>query len=129
MWICFVTWRVTGHYFQVYFVFDNFVHQKGLGWKEKTNLTFLMVFNNLLSKYLASKIISCIQWLLCVVFQNKKGVWNQLLMHIFCMIFPWKCSFFNTLLMNKVSMLYLSYFSRHQTKCVIKFLLRQVMTS
>ena len=35
---------------------------------------------------------------------------------------------FNTLYMEKVSMPYLSSFSRYQTKCVIKFLFRQLMT-
>ena len=31
--------------------------------------------------------------------------------------------------MNKVSMLHLISFSRYETKCVIKFLIRQLMTS
>ena len=31
--------------------------------------------------------------------------------------------------MNKVSMLHLISFSRYETKCVIKFLFRQLMTS
>ena len=35
----------------------------------------------------------------------------------------------NTLSMDKVSMSYLFSFSRYQTKCVIKFLFRQMMTS
>ena len=35
----------------------------------------------------------------------------------------------NTLSMDKVSMLHLISFSRYQTKCVIKFLFRQLMTS
>ena len=37
--------------------------------------------------------------------------------------------FLNSLLMDKVSMSHLISFSRYQTKCVIKFLLRQLMTS
>ena len=36
---------------------------------------------------------------------------------------------FNTLSMEKVSMSYVFSFSRYQTKCVIKFLFRQLMTS
>ena len=27
------------------------------------------------------------QWLFWVVYQNKKGVWEELLVHVFCMIF------------------------------------------
>ena len=40
-----------------------------------------------------------------------------------------KCSGFNILSMDRVSMSHLISFSRYQTKCVIKFLLRQLMTS
>ena len=47
----------------------------------------------------------------------------------FCMIFPWKCSLFNTLSVDKVSMSNLISFSRYQTKCIIKFLFRQLMTT
>ena len=44
--------------------------------------------------------------------------------------FPLKCFFlFNTLSTGKVSMPYLFSFPRYQTKCVIKFLLRQLMMS
>ena len=50
-------------------------------------------------------------------------------MRSFCMIFPWKCFSFNTVSMTKVSMPYLFFFSKHQIKCVIKFLFRQLMTS
>ena len=35
---------------------------------------------------------------------------------------------FNSLSMDKVSMLHLISFSRYQTKCVIKFFFRQLMT-
>ena len=41
--------------------------------------------------------------------------------------YPYKYSLFNTLSMDKVS--YLFSFSGHQTKCVMKFLFRQLMTS
>ena len=43
---------MTGHYFQTPFVFDNFVHLKGLGSKEKIKLTFQRLFDNPFSKYL-----------------------------------------------------------------------------
>ena len=39
-----------------------------------------------------------------------------------------KCSLFNTLSFDKVAMSYLFSLLRHQTKCVIKFLFRQLMT-
>ena len=45
------------------------------------------------------------------------------------MIFLLKCSVFDTLSMDKVSMSHLISFSRYQTKRVIKFLFRQMMTS
>ena len=48
---------------------------------------------------------------------------------IFCMIFPYKCFLFNTLSTGKVSISYLFSFRRYQTKCVIKFLFRQLMMS
>ena len=40
-----------------------------------------------------------------------------------------KCSLFNSLSMDKTSMSHLFSFSRYQTKCVIKFLVRQLMIS
>ena len=43
--------------------------------------------------------------------------------------FPIKCSLFNTLSMDKVSISYLFSFPRYQTKCVIKFLFRQLVMS
>ena len=43
--------------------------------------------------------------------------------------FPIKYSLFNTLSIDKVSMSYLFSFLRNQTKCVIKFLFKQLMTS
>ena len=55
---------------------------------------------------------------------NQKVVWD-----IFYMIFPLKCSVFNTPSMDKVSTSYLFSFLRYQTKCVTKFLFRQLMTS
>ena len=43
--------------------------------------------------------------------------------------FSIKCSVFDTLSMDKISMSRPISFSRHQTKCVIRFLFRQLMTS
>ena len=48
---------------------------------------------------------------------------------IFCMIFQWKCSLFNTLSLDKVSISYLFSSLRNETKWLIKFLIRQLMTS
>ena len=97
--------------------------------EEKIKLTFLKHFDNPLSKYLTFKRISCMQWLFWVFYQNKKGVWDQLLVHIFRMVLPYKCFLFNTLSTGKVSMSYFFSFPRYQTKCVIKFLCRQLMMS
>ena len=58
------------------FVFDNFVHKKGLGFKEKIKLTFLKVCDNPLAKYFSFKRIYYMQWLFRVVYQYKKGVWD-----------------------------------------------------
>ena len=43
--------------------------------------------------------------------------------------FPVKMFLINTLSMDKVSMSYHYFFSRYQTKCVINFLFRQLVTS
>ena len=43
--------------------------------------------------------------------------------------FSVKCSLLNSLLMHKVSVSHRIAFSRYQTKCVIKVLLRKLMTS
>ena len=45
------------------------------------------------------------------------------------MIFPEKCFLSNSLSMDKVSMSNLISFLSYQTKCVIRFLLGQLMTS
>ena len=102
--------------------FDNFVYWKGLGSKEKMNLPFLRLFDNLLSKYFAFKIIfackGCFGFITKIIIRSGK-----LLLHIFRMIFS------DTRSMDKVSMSYLFSFSGYQTKSVIKFLFRQLMTS
>ena len=46
------------------------ITQKLLGSKEKMKLPFLRLFDNHLSKYLAFKIISCMQWLFWAIYQN-----------------------------------------------------------
>ena len=43
-------------------------------------------------------------------------------------VFLEKCSLLNSLVMDKVSVSHLISFSRYQTKGVIKFLFRQLMT-
>ena len=46
-----------------------------------------------------------------------------------CKFSAWKCLVFNTLSMDKISMSHLISFSIYQTKCIIKFLFRQLMTA
>ena len=92
-------------------------------------LPFLRLFDNPLSKLLTLKIISCMQWLFWVIYQKYKEVENWLLLYIHCMIFLLKRSLSDTPYMDKVSMSYLFSFSTYQTKCVIKLLFRQLMTS
>ena len=65
---------------------------------------------------------------MAVVYYNKKGVWTS----FWCIL---SASFFHKnvsyliLSMAIPSMSYLFSFSRYQTKCVIKFIFRQLMTS
>ena len=54
------------------------------------------------------------KWLFYVIYQNKAGTSDQLLVPIFWVIFPWKFSLFNTVSMNKFSMPYLLSFSRRR---------------
>ena len=84
-----MTWGATGYQFQTPFVFNNFVHSKRLGSKEKIKLNFLRLFGNPFSKYLIFKRISQVQWLFWVIQQNEKGIWGQLLVHIFCKNVPY----------------------------------------
>ena len=56
--------------------FDKFVYWKRLGSKEKRNLPFLRLFDNHLSKNLTFKIISCMEWLFWVIYQNYREVWD-----------------------------------------------------
>ena len=43
--------------------------------------------------------------------------------------FSEKCFLFNTLSIDKDSIIFFFYFSRYQTKCIIKFLFTELMTS
>ena len=110
--------------------FDNFVYKKGLGSKEKLKLPFLRLADNPLSKYFTFKIISCTQWLFWVIYQIIKMSETS-----FCCTFSvwFLYKNFLYLILNqgiyKVSMSYLFPFSGYQTKCVIEFLFRQLMTS
>ena len=49
---------------------------KGTGFEIKMKLLFLRFFDNRLSKYLTFIIISCMQSLFWVIYQNYKEVWN-----------------------------------------------------
>ena len=93
-------------------------------------LPFLRLFDNPLSKYLTFKIVSCIQWLFWVIYQIIKRSRTS----FFCTFSAW--FFYKNVFLSdtpsmddKVSMSYLFALSRYQTKCVIEFLFRQLMTS
>ena len=58
----------------LYITSSNLVRTK-LG-QEKIKLPFLRLFDNPLSKYLTFKIISCMQWMFWVIYQNYKEVWD-----------------------------------------------------
>ena len=104
---CFVTWRATGHYFQVPLVFDNFVQWKGLGLKKKTKLPFLRIFDNPLSKHPIFKRIStcncCFGLFTKIIKRSGTSFWCT----FSTWFFPQKCSLFDTTSMDKVSMSYL----------------------
>ena len=68
------------------------------------------------------------QQLLWVIYQKKRSLGLDFGAH-FLHDFSIKMFFVNSLSMGNVSMSYLFSFSRYQTKCVIKFLFRQLMTS
>ena len=59
----------------------------------------------------------------------KKGSGTSFWCTFCAWFFHKKCSIFITLSIGKVSMSHLISFSRYQTKCFIKFLFRQLMTS
>ena len=97
---------------------------------EKLKLPFLSLFDNPLSKYLTFKIVSCIQWLFWVIYQIIKRSRTS----FFCTFSAW--FFYKNVFLSdtpsmddKVSMSYFFSLSRYQTKCVIEFLFRQLMTS
>ena len=59
----------------------------------------------------------------------KRGLGLVFGAHFSALFFLTNVPFFNTLSMEKVSISYLFSCSRCQTKCVTKFLFRQLMTS
>ena len=89
-------------------------------------LIFLKVFDNPLSKYLILEIISCMQCLFCVIYNNKKRSGTSFgtdflydfSIKIFLISCCVNCQSFNVIpfFRPKISM-----------KCVIKFLFRQLM--
>ena len=68
-WTCFVTWRAIWPLVLGLFHFSyHLAHYKGLGLEEKTRLSFLMtLFKKELNSF---KIMSCMQWLFWVIYQN-----------------------------------------------------------
>ena len=93
-------------------------HTDDMWFERKIKLTFFNLFDNPSSKYPICERIPCMQWLFWVIYQNWKGFWEKLLVHIFCMFFfsLSKCSWSNTVSVAKVSMWYLFFFSRYQIK-------------
>ena len=73
------------------------------GFERKIKLTFLMLFNNPLSKYLISKRISCMQWLFWVIYQNSgtsfSCTFSELFFHRnvpYLILYQWKKFQFHT---------------------------------
>ena len=94
-------------------------------------LTFLRVFDNPLSKYfflLLKKFLVC-NGCFGIFTKIKRGSETS----FWCIFSSWffhkNVFLFNTLWMSKVSVSYLFSFPRYQTKCIIKFLYRQLMMS
>ena len=91
-------------------------------------LPLLRLLDNPISKCFIFKIIFCMQWLFWVITKIIKRSETS-----FCCTFS--ASFFyenslsDTPSMDKVSMSYLFSFSGYQTKCVIEFLFRLLITS
>ena len=97
--------------------------------KSKNKVIFLRIYENHLWKYLTFKRIFCMRWLFWVISLNRKesgtGFWWKFSAWIFrknalyLILYQWtKFQYHNFL-----------SFLRYQTKCVIKFLFRQLMTS
>ena len=97
--------------------------------KENIKLNFLRLFDNPLSKSLISQTICFLQWLFWFIYQNEEGVSCT---GIQCIISAW---FFHKnvpyLILFHLTKFQCHIFSfwRYQTKCAIKFLFRQLLTS
>ena len=90
-------------------------------------LPFLRLFDNSLSKYFTVKIISCMQWLLWVIYQNYKSGTS------FCCTFSAWFSYKNVfyLILHLLTKFHCHTFFPSQAikQNVTEFLLRQLMTS
>ena len=112
-----------------FFPSSNLVRQyitKGLDLKGKIKLTFSMLSDNPLSKYFIFKRIFCMQRLLLSKIKKRFET------SIWCTFSAWFLHEnipYVILSIDKVYLLYLFSFTGYQTKCVIKFLFRQLMTS
>ena len=93
--------------------------------RERLKWTFLMLFGNPVWKYLIWKIISCMQWLFWVI-KLKRDLGPAFGAH-FQHDFLKSISYLILYELTKVSMSYLLSFWRCQTKCVIKFIFRQLI--
>ena len=115
---------MTGHLFQALFVFGN-CPLKETGFERKNKVNILRVFDNNLSKYL----ISCMRWHFWVIYQKRKGSG----INFWCTFSAWivRKNALYLILYQWTKFQYHNFLSilRYQTKYVIKFLLRQLMTS
>ena len=97
-------------------------------------LPFLKLFDNPISKYFTFKIVLYIEKIFACndcfgLFTKIKKRSGTSFSCTFSASFFYKNSLSDTPSMDKVSMSYLFSFSGYQTKCVIEFLFRQLMTS
>ena len=99
---------------------------KRVGSKEN-KVNFFRVFDNSLSKYFKKNFLHTMA-VLGYLLKWKRHIGIAFGEH-FLQDFPWKDFLFNTPSTDKVSMPQLFFFWRYQTKCVIKILFRQLMTS
>ena len=104
------------------------MHKQGLGSKEKLKLTFLMLFDNPLSKYLSFKRNSCIQNLFWI-FSRIKKVYGDSFWCTFSAWFFDKNVFYLILYERAKFQCHIYSFPRYQTKCIMKFLFSQLMMS
>ena len=90
-------------------------------------LSFLKLFDNNLSKYFTFKITSCMQWLFWIIYQNYRGLVLAFAAH-FLHHFSIKM-FFIWYFIYGQSFNVIPFFPSYQTKCVVEFLFRQLMSS